>query len=245
MKNITFTLVLLLWGGLAAFSQGGSAAHQFFTPDPAPELRYEVHPAYTRPIKQEKLKQAKLLRDVVAGYPENWINSYVSTEVSATCNGQVMKATSLSDVLSPEQKKILGMADLATDVIVEVKYNYKEPLTNAMENRDLYVLMTVVPETNAEYVGGYKQMYDYIKMNGIHKISVSSPKKFQKGKVRFAVSEQGEVMNARITESSGDTKTDKLLLETIQSMPEWKPAENPKGVRVMQEFVFSVGNGGC
>jgi TonB family protein len=245
MKNITFTSVLLLCGALAAFSQGGSGAHQFFTSDPAPELKYEVHSAYTRPIKQEKLKQATLLRDVVAGYPENWINSYVLTEISATCHGQVMKATSLGEVLSPEQKKILGMAELATDVIVNVKYNYKEPLTNAMENRDLHVLMTVVPETGAEYVGGYKQMHDYIKQNGIHKISMSSPKKFQKGKVRFAVSEQGKVMNARITESSGDPKTDQLLLETIQSMPEWKPAENPKGVKVMQEFVFSVGNEGC
>jgi hypothetical protein len=245
MKNIIFTSVLLLCGGLAAFSQGGSAAHQFFTPEPARELRYEVRPVYTRPVKHEKLTQAKLIRDVVAGYPENWISSYVSTEISATCHGQVMKATSLSEVLSPEQKKILGMADLATDVIVNVKYNYKEPLTNTMENRDLHVLMTVVPEADAEYAGGYKQMHEYIKQNGIHKISVSSPKKFQKGKVRFAVNERGEVVNARITESSGDTKTDKLLLETIQSLPEWKAAENPKGVKVIQEFVFSVGSGGC
>jgi TonB family protein len=113
-----------------------------------------------------------------------------------------------------------------------------------MEDRSLNVLMTVVPESNAEYIGGYRQMYEYIRKNGIDRISVSSPKKFQKGKVRFAVGEQGQVMNARLTESSGDPKTDKLLLETIQGMPDWKPAES-SGVNVMQEFVFSVGTGGC
>ena len=88
-------------------------------------------------------------------------------------------------------------------------------------------------------------MYDYIRQNGIDKISVSSPKMFRKGKVRFAVSEQGEVIRVRVTESSGDPKTDKILLETIQGMPKWKPAENSKGVKLMQEFVFSVGSDGC
>src|SRR6218665_117244 len=118
MKKIIFTPVLLLCSGLAAFSQGGSSAHQYFVPDLSPQLRYEVRPAYTRPVKKETLSKARLISDVVAGYPENWISSYVLTEISATCHGKLMKATASSEVLSAEQKKILDMADLATDVIV-------------------------------------------------------------------------------------------------------------------------------
>ena len=37
------------------------------------------------------------------------------------------------------------------------------------------------------------------------------------------------------------TKTDKLLLEVINGMPKWKPAENAKGVKVKQDFEFIGG----
>jgi hypothetical protein len=245
MKKSVLTAVAVLSIGFTAFSQGGSSTNQFFIPALPPELRYEVRPAYTRPVTKEQLNEARFIRDVVSGYPENWINNHVSVEISATCGGKAVKARSPNEVLSPEQKKILNTADLATDIIVDVKYTYNESLTHTVENGAMHVLMTVVPETEAEYVGGYKQMYDYLKENGINKISVTTPKRFQKGRVRFNINEKGEVVHVRIADTSGDLKTDKLLLETILSMPKWKPAETSKGVKVMQEFEFSVGNGGC
>jgi len=50
----------------------------------------------------------------------------------------------------------------------------------------------------------------------------------------------------QLSKTSGDQKTDKLLLKAINKMPKWKPAENSDGIKVKQEFEFSVGNcGGC
>jgi hypothetical protein len=36
-----------------------------------------------------------------------------------------------------------------------------------------------------------------------------------------------------------------MLLDLIKNMPKWKPAINTNGVKVKQDFVFSVGAGGC
>jgi TonB family protein len=70
-------------------------------------------------------------------------------------------------------------------------------------------------------------------------------KEFQQGKVLFTVSEAGEIVNTKISKTSGDAKTDKLMIEAINKMPKWKPAENAKGIKVAQEFEFGVGRGGC
>ncbi|MFT4667667.1 MAG: hypothetical protein ACI9XB_004640 [Gammaproteobacteria bacterium] len=42
--------------------------------------------------------------------------------------------------------------------------------------------------------------------------------------------------------SSIDENVNELLLETIQNMPCWKPAEYANGLKVKQEFVLTVGN---
>ena len=61
----------------------------------------------------------------------------------------------------------------------------------------------------------------------------------------FTVNEEGEIVNAKISQTSGDSKTDKLFVEAINKMPKWKPAQNSKGVKVKQEFIFNLSGGGC
>ena len=64
--------------------------------------------------------------------------------------------------------------------------------------------------------------------------------------LRFVVNEEGAIDKAQITQTSGDAATDKLLLDVINKMPNWKAAEDAKGKKVKQEFVLSVGtNRGC
>lgn len=245
MKNSLITLLLIL-PFLTGFSQD--------------VLNYEVRGKYSRPVKKEKLQEAKLLSDFIPGYPSSWITSYTSVEISTICDGKLMKAVSSNDVLSAEQKNILNNVNLADDIVINVKYKYANLVTGGMENNNIHISMTVVPEIEAEYVGGRQQMINYLKENVIHKISESSlsgskessgnkqakTKLFQEGIVVFTVNEEGEIVNAKIFKTSGDSKTDKLLLETINKMPKWKPAKNSKGAKVKQEFELSVRHdGGC
>ena len=109
----------------------------------------------------------------------------------------------------------------------------------------MHFSLTVIPEKEAEYPEGYPKLKAYLADNGVHKIKPKDSTKFQQVKVRFTINEKGAITQACISESSKDASTDTLLLQTIQKMPKWSPAENAKGERVKQEFELVVGNAGC
>jgi TonB family protein len=264
MKSLIFISVTILFIGLTSFFiQDGTYSKKWFVSEHTADtgfsqnLRFEVHGRYSRPVKKENLNEAKLISDVIPGYPTSWITDYVSVEILATCDGKSMKALSPNEALTVEQKAILKKVDLGSDIFINVKYRSKNAVTDSIENNEIgldlfqggvYVKITVVqeiPEIEAEYAGGHQQMTNYLKENAINKISQTTPKHFQQGVVLFTVNEEGEIVNAKISKTSGDSKTDKLLVEAINKMPKWKPAENSKGIKVKQEFEFNVSTGGC
>lgn len=216
------------------------------------DLRYEIRAKYQRPVQQETLKKAQLIHDVISGYPENWITSYLSVEILATCNGKTMTGKSKNNVLTQEQKNILNAIDLNTDIIIHVKYKYDNPSTNSIENNEINVSMTVIPEVQAEYIipdtdakyeGERDYIRQYLKENGITKV----PNDIEQCMIDFTINEEGGISNVRITMTSGKLEVDKLLVELVSKMPKWKPAQNSKGVNVKQEFQLTIGNAaiGC
>jgi len=211
------------------------------------DLSYEIHGTYERPIHKEKLTTAETLSDLVNGYPSSWImiNDYISTEITATNNGTVNKAMSVNETLSQQQKDLLATADLGTDVILEVAYRYKNAAIDQIDVRNMLVTQTVVPEIEAQYVGGYQELKEYLKKNAIDKISEADTKAMKPVLLRFTINEEGEVTNPEMHMSSDIDKIDKLLLKTIQKMPKWKPAQTSNGTLVKQDFEFSVGVPGC
>lgn len=229
MKKHAITLILLL-PFIAGFSQ---------------DLNFEVHGTYARSIKKEKLNNPKTLSDITSDYPASWISDYISAEITATCNGKVLKAVSPNDALSSEQINLLNTADLATDIVIDVHYWYKNSVTDVKEMNDMHFALTVVPEIEAEYLGGNQLMTQYLKENTINKISEAKSKTLQAATVKFTIDEEGEIANVQISKTSGDRKIDKLLLKAIHKMPKWRPAENSKGIKVKQDFVFNIGSGGC
>ncbi|HXR81430.1 MAG TPA: TonB family protein, partial [Saprospiraceae bacterium] len=196
---------------------------------------------------KEKLTSAKTLSDLVNGYPSSWImiNDYISTEITATNNGTVNKAMSVNETLSQQQKDLLATADLGTEVILEVEYRYKNSAIDQIDVRNMLVKQTVVPEMEAQFMGGQEQLKAYLKKNAIDKISEADTKAMKPVLLRFTINEEGEVTNPEMHMSSDIDKIDKLLLKTIQKMPKWKPAQTSNGTLVKQDFEFSVGVPGC
>jgi TonB family protein len=250
MKKFSLASATVLFIGLTAFVHHGTNGKKWHKSDDTTDvgstkdLNFEVHGNYKRVVKKETLNDAKYLYDFITGYPVNWIANYISVEISATSNGKAMKAMSTNDALSTVQKNILATADLGTEIVTNVKYKYKNSATDDMEDREAHISMTVIPETEAEYVGGNEKMKKYLQENVINKISETTAPKLQQGVVIFTVNEKGEIANAKISQSSGDIKTDKLMVKAITKMPRWKPAENSKHIKVKQDFEFSVDNGG-
>ncbi|MEP6796165.1 MAG: TonB family protein [Saprospiraceae bacterium] len=218
----------------------------YFIPCFSQSIKYEVHGLYVNPVKKEILNIAETMSDINPGYPASWVSDYISSGISATCNGKVMNAIGQNDKLSTDQKNILASADLGTDIDFDIMYNYKNSVTDISELHGMHFSYTVVPEVEAEYPGGKQQMSKYIDEKIIHKISQNNSKKINPAILRFTINAKGEIVNAKIIKSSDDPKTDKIILKAIQKMLKWKPAQEANGSKVKQEFEISVGNNdGC
>lgn len=211
----------------------------------AQDLAYEVRGKYLRTVTKDVLEHSNLLSDIIAGYPVNWVKEYVSVDVLTEKDGKTEIAKGENQVLNTEQKSILNKADLESEVHINVRYISINSVTERKENNEMVVKMTVVPDIQAEFEGGYENLKKYLKDNLIDRIIENTPPEFQKGKVVFKIDPNGKLVDAEILESSGDTNMDNFLLEVFRNMPNWKPAQNATGEKVKQRFEFSMGIGGC
>lgn len=218
----------------------------FLVAPPQQNINYDVHGAYSRSIKKITLTQASTVSDIIPHYPSQWIKDYAFVEVIVTADGKTAKAAGKNSTLTAEQKNILLAAGLGSEVTITIGYNEKNAVTDRIQTATMQFEATVTPEKEAEYNGGYQQLTQYLQEHGISKISPKSPKDFKPVIVKFTVDERGEIANAHVAKSSQDPKIDMTLLQAITKMPKWKPAETAKGVKVKQEFQFSVNNNsGC
>ncbi|MBK8829255.1 MAG: energy transducer TonB [Saprospiraceae bacterium] len=209
------------------------------------DLAFEVKGAYARPVRAEKLEKATTMGDLIDGYPSSWITEYVSTGIQIVSDQKVNQALSFNEQLTPEQISLLKSARLGDEVVIDIKYKSRNFISKNLDERLLHYTATVIPEQEAEYPGGREPMKAYLQENAIRKIPNESFKELQQVIFLFTVDEHGQVINARITTTSSDPKTDTLLLEALNNMPKWKPAENRTGIKVTQDFELIVGNTGC
>lgn len=224
--------------------------YTYFQQNRAPkkvELRYMVRGVHARSIVRETLNKAQVMSDIYAGYPTSWVKDYVSIEMSATCNGKVVKAQGKTHLLNEKQKRLLKMADLNTDIEVNVKYKHSNAATHLVEVNNLDFKITVIPQVEATYIGGYEKLINYLKKEVMDEVSKMNINPLSQGTVRFTISTTGKAVGVRLHTSLGNSKIDKMLLETIRKMPKWQSAKNAKGKSVEQYFELIVGDlfGGC
>ncbi len=184
-------------------------------------------------------------------YPQDdykQILNVVSVEITTISNGAKHTAKSNSDKLTAEQKNLLTNADLGSDVSITLKYQYKNKTDDQYGPRKQTVLctgsVTVVPETEAEFPGGFKQLADYVNTHIVgDKTEKTGLQKIERAAVKFIITEEGKVTDARLVSSTNDAAIDKLILDAFTTMPNWKPATNSKGLKVKQQIYipFSVG----
>lgn len=209
------------------------------------DLFYVVKRRYDQSITKESLKNVKLISDVIANYPENWISEYVSVELITKTNGKEISAVSADDVLSKEQRNLLNTLVESSSIIINVKYKTKVAVTNVMENNLLNISMTIIPEKEAEFVGGYDKMIAYLQKNIKGEFSNEILSQLQFSSVVFTVNKQGQTDNIKLINTTGNSEIDKLLLKLIGNMPKWAPAKNSMGGLVKQDFEFNFGNANC
>lgn len=260
MKNNLITLLLLL-AFFSGFSQTSKYEYQG-RPNPSVKKEKLIEAQFITDISPELWRELRLThndrfeleqRRKIFYSPGYNINiqgiDYVSVEISVNTNGTDLTFESASDKLNIEQKNILNNADLGTDIHIKIKFRYKKQEYDNLGSDNKIVegelAVTVVPETEAKYPGGFKQLTEYLIENVINKISGTNySEKLQQAIVKFTINEEGQVVNTKLFRTSTDPTANKLLLDAINKMPKWKPAENAKGIKVKQEFSIPFG-GGC
>lgn len=217
----------------------------FFIPAQSQDLRFEIRSKSTSGVSKEKLSTAKTMVDIRPGYPSSMIEKYTSTEISVRVDGNVMQAKGENESLSSSQQNLLQVADVGSDINVEIGYLYHNPVTLFPDIRQMHFTVMVVPEVEATYPGGHEELTSYLEKNAIDKIRDQFSKEQKLAVISFTVNEDGKITDAYLSESSKDPVIDELLLKAINNMPRWKPARDAEGRKVRQSFEFAVGNGGC
>jgi TonB family protein len=265
MKNKIITLILLLFF-TNGFSQNAFVYKGRLTPSVKKEKLNEVetigditselwHKLVLPYKERDELEYQRRM-----GYPLGYylyplggyeaVVDYDSVEISAICNGKVQTSMSPSDKLTAAQKNILNTVDPGADINIKIKFKYKHKERgnpdSGNETKEGRIVVAAVPETEAEYPGGVKQLSEYLTQNVINRYSEpSDSRKLQNVIVKFRVNEKGQIVDAKIVRMSTDLQMDLFVLNAINKMPKWTPAKNSKGVNVKQEFTIPFGGEGC
>jgi hypothetical protein len=205
-------------------------------------LHFEVNKIYPpNSISKEKLKEVKTLIDLNPNYDASWVKKYISVEIAAQKKGKLIRVSGENDVLNKEQKELISMSDVGTDISANVKYLPENKLRDN-DIKEINFTFSIDPETNAQFPGGEKAMLAYIKEKAVDKFPKECFTDYNLAVVKFEVDKTGQISNAQVFWASNDESVDALLLKTVKDMPNWIPAEYADGTKVKQEYVVTVGN---
>ena len=174
---------------------------------------------------------------------------YQSIDITIKNNGIKRHATGNSHALSPEQKQLITSADLGTEVLIHIKFKYKDFVSDVDGDKgikDVEYVLTVIPDQEASMNGGFEKFTDYLSQNLLTSFpGKKNLEKIEQAAVRFSVSKKGEIESPQLIRSSGDAKIDQAIIQVISKMQAWKPAKNAVGLNVPEEFTLLFGNTGC
>ena len=209
-----------------------------------PSFYCEVRRAGERPVNKTALAGAKTLADFCPGYPTHWVSDYISAQITIISRGKEAAYQARNDTLTPEQKQALAQADLGSQIKIEVKHRYQNPVTRAMSEQKMMFENTVVPEKEAAFPGGKEALANWLKTNKIEAILSHTLPETDPLQVAFFVTETGEIAGLNVV-GVANQKLGYQLMDLLRTMPRWQPAENSKREKVKQAFLLVVGQGGC
>ena len=208
------------------------------------EFVYDVNSRYMTTITKDKLFNASSVLDIV---PEdaNWTNIPFETVSITVLNGNdEVREIGDKKELNEAQIKLLKSTDYSTDFYIKARGRNLRTEAGMMEDYVYYV--TIVPEKEAEYIGGHDAFIAYLQENSKELIKNLEKNLLHPGKVEFTITKEGAIREIKLISSSGYLTIDSKMIELIKNAPgKWKPAENSEGEKVNQKLVFSYGIMGC
>ena len=245
MKYVTqfFCLLVVLQIGIAQQTGTSFSKDQSSEPVVADEsLRFNVN-RMLKPmsITPEMFLSAQNLTDLYRHYKPTWVRTYHGVEITTQCNGEVVKSLGSSYELTSEQKDVMALADEGSEIEVRVNYIPENTLKdNPM--KEFVFKFTVDPDQEAEFPGGHQKLMQYIDAHAMTDFPDGLLNENDLAAVTFTIDEKGQINDVEVYESTKNKKIDNLLVDVIQNMPPWHPAQHGNGKPVAQKFVLTIGN---
>jgi TonB family protein len=199
------------------------------------------------PISQKKLRETMLVTDFIPNYSTvyNSFMEYTFVELTANVDGKDLSITAPNQNLTVSQRKMLNAVDVGTEVRIKMKFRFKNKDQSSSEIRDMDYSLVATPEVAAEFPGGSDEMTKFLQTNILDKLSEDAKTEISRAAVSFIVDENGQISKVKMIRTSANEELDIQLLEAVNKMPAWKPAQKTNGTTVRQEIAFRIGSGGC
>ncbi len=209
------------------------------------DLLYKVESRFLATISKTDLDNAKTIIDILPKGATDLIDSYYYARVSILDDHVETdrRAMSNNEVLTTEQINLIQSTNDSGNIYIRSDYENKSGLR---DYNYLTYFISVVPDQQAIYNDGYEALIKHLKTKSKEDVKVITKDGLKAGKVRFTVTKEGFISNVSLTSTSGYESVDKVLVETIETIPgQWTPASNGSGAKVDQELVFFFGVEGC
>ena len=210
-----------------------------YTNDLAFEVRLDGNTQ--RQIPESTLNSANTLTDLYERFPADWVEKYLSVDITVTCNGEILEASGTSHELNEEQKQIIQLAEYGSELKMDVKYIADNNLKNKIPRQVDYTF-AIIPAQQASFDEKEEELEKYLEEYTVKEIKKANAQIKEWTTVYFSVDEKGDVIDVEFLKSSNDQKADQIIKNALSNMPKWVPATTKKGKAVRQDFKFYIGN---
>jgi|GEM_PF-756714 len=146
---------------------------------------------------------------------------------------------------NPAQKSFLKNLNYSDNFMIEA--NFIEVNEYSQEIPELYTPhFTVVPEVQAFYVPGKRNLLQHIRKENAPLLEGISEEEVGFAMIYFTVKADGKVGDIYMENPSPFPAMNQNLINILENLPgEWSIARNEKGEAVDQQFVLRLGMAGC
>jgi len=192
-------------------------------------------------ITKTDLYQANNISEVNRIYKNEWIESFLSVEVSSICNGQSCTSSGQNDQFTDEQKELFQNVDSGEKIKVRINYIPQNNLSKN-EPKSYSFDLNVLPDIDASFEDSQYDIKSYLSSRVLDHISDTTFTGYKLAAVTFTVDQFGAIVSPKVSWTSEEDKLDHRMYDLICNMPKWSPAKYSDGTTVSQDFAFTIGN---
>jgi TonB family protein len=226
---------------------------------PQENLDYLVN-TWSSPVTKEEVKQITSILDFWTeedkakykhdAFRDIWVvnlKDYPDWTLDVSKIDPKRKANGPTEKFTKEQLALVANADYSDHLRFSARFNSTKIETGEVEENVLVSQsMSLVPDVQAAYKGGFDALVNYLKEASKGMVKHVKRDKVGRCRVFFTVTSKGSVTDVKLVETSNYSDVDKAMIKVVKDIPlKWTPAQNGKGKKVDQEFVFTFGIAGC